>query len=204
MYSNSVLRLFNNPKNPGRISKPDGIANTYNENETAHVEFSLRIENGIITLAQFRAQANPIIVAVCSTITQMLKGQALSNIVLDSTDILKGLEIEENIDIDFCLDCVKLAVLDYKEKQEKLNKNNPKEEFQEENSEVVDEIPVIDEEKTEEPIAQTSEEKSQIIEDEVKEKLININNTVNSFSLDDFDDDFGDDFFLDSIFDDED
>ena len=36
MYNNAVLNLFNNPKNAGRISKPDGIAEMYNE-ETQHV-----------------------------------------------------------------------------------------------------------------------------------------------------------------------
>ena len=34
MYSNSVLNLFNNPKNAGRISKPDGIADLFNEDKT--------------------------------------------------------------------------------------------------------------------------------------------------------------------------
>ena len=49
MYSNEVLKIFANPSNPGRISKPDGIADLYNQDGTSHVEFSLRIESGIIT-----------------------------------------------------------------------------------------------------------------------------------------------------------
>ena len=49
MYSNVVLNVFSNPKNIGRISKPDGIADCYNETSTAHVEFSLRIESEIST-----------------------------------------------------------------------------------------------------------------------------------------------------------
>ena len=87
MYSNAVLNLFNNPKNAGRISKPDGIADLFNEDGTSHVEFSLRIESGIITESKFRAQANPYIVAVCSTITQMIKGKANSMLFLDSFEI---------------------------------------------------------------------------------------------------------------------
>ena len=122
MYSNVVLNIFNNPKNAGRIKKPDGIGDCYNADGTAHVEFSLRIESGIIQLAQFRAQANPYIIAICSTITQMLKGKMVSMIFLDPYSIKKELGDESDINIDFCIECVKLAVEDYKEKLEKGNK----------------------------------------------------------------------------------
>lgn len=123
MFSNVVLNVFNNPKNAGRISKPDGIADCYNFDNTAHVEFSLRIESGIIQHAQFRAQANPYIIAICSTITQMLKGKMISMVFLDPYSIKKELGDESNIDIDFCIDCVKMAIDDYKEKLAKESKN---------------------------------------------------------------------------------
>ena len=122
MYSNVVLNVFNNPKNTGRISKPDGIADCYNEDNTAHVEFSLRIESGIITDCKFRAQANPYIVAICSTITTMLKGKMSAMIFLDPYSIKKELGDETPIDIGFCINCVKMAVDDYKEKLAKNNK----------------------------------------------------------------------------------
>ena len=92
-YSKTVLNIFNNPKNIGRISKPDGIADCYNEDNTAHVEFSFRIESGVITNCQFRAQANPYVVAICSTITQMLKGKMASMLFLDPYSIKKELAL---------------------------------------------------------------------------------------------------------------
>ena len=122
MYSNTVLRVFNNPKNTGRISKPDGIADIYNSDETAHVEFSLRIESGIITDCKFRAQANPYIVAICSTITEMVKGNMIAMLFLDPYSVKKELGDETPINIDFCIECVKDAVDNYKEKLEKSNK----------------------------------------------------------------------------------
>lgn len=122
MYSNNVLNIFNNPKNAGRISKPDGIADCYNEDNTAHVEFSLRIESGIITDCKFRAQANPYIIAICSTITNMLKGKMSVMVFLDPYSIKKELGDESPIDIGFCIDCVKMAIDDYKEKLAKNNK----------------------------------------------------------------------------------
>lgn len=126
MYSKIVLNVFNNPKNTGRISKPDGIADLYNESGTAHVEFSLRIEGGVITNCQFRAQANPYIVAICSTITNMVKGKMISMFFLDPYSIKKELGDESDYDINFCIDCVKLAIEDYKEKLEKGNKKSGK------------------------------------------------------------------------------
>ena len=156
MFSNVVLNVFNNPKNTGRISKPDGIADLYNEDNTAHVEFSFRVENGIISNCQFRAQANPYIVAICSTMTNMLKGQMISAVFLDPYSIKKELGDESDYNIDFCIDCVKLAVEDYKERLEKEQKIKSKQgndediitaEQTEENTEIKneDKIPPIDE-----------------------------------------------------------
>ena len=122
MYSNVVLRVFDNPKNIGRISKPDGIADLYNADQTAHVEFSLRIESGIITECRFRAQANPYIIAVCSTITEMVKGKMVAMLFLDPYTIKTELGDESPVDIDFCIECVKDAIDNYKEKLEKSNK----------------------------------------------------------------------------------
>jgi len=145
MISNAVLNLFNNPKNAGRISKPDGIADCYNEENTAHVEFSLRIESGVITDCKFRAQANPYIVAICSTMTNMVKGKMVSMLFLDPYSIKKELGDESGYDIEFCIDCLKLAVDDYKEKLEKENKGKSKEEKTEEIEEQVSEEPEIKE-----------------------------------------------------------
>ena len=122
MYSKIVLNLFNDPKNAGRISKPDGIADLYNQDETAHVEFSLRVESGIITDCKFRAQANPYIVAICSIMTQMVRGKMVAMLFLDPYSIKKELGDEQPIDIDFCIECIKDAVDNYKEKLEKSNK----------------------------------------------------------------------------------
>ena len=119
MYSNIVLNLFNNPKNAGRISKPDGIADIYNEDGSSHVEFSLRVDTGIIVDCKFRAQANPYIIAVCSKISEMCKGKMISMFFLDPYSVKKELGDEQDINIDFCIECVRLAIADYKEKLEK-------------------------------------------------------------------------------------
>lgn len=127
MYSNVVLNFFNNPKNAGRISKPDGIADIYNADKTAHIEFSLRIDAGMIIECKFRAQANPYIIAICSTMTEMVQNKMIEMLFLDPYNIMTTLGDEQPIDINFCIDCMKLAVQDYKEKLEKSRKNKESE-----------------------------------------------------------------------------
>lgn len=118
MYNYKILSLFSNPKNAGRISKPDGIADTYNDDGTAHVEFSLRVQSGIIMDCKFRAQANPYIVAVCSAMTEMVKGRMVNMLFLNSTSIKEELEDNSSVDIEFCIACINAAILDYKDKLE--------------------------------------------------------------------------------------
>ena len=127
MFSNIVLNIFENPKNAGRISKPDGIADVYNEDLTANVEFSLRIISGIIIDCKFRAQANPYIIAICSTITEMIKGKMVDMVFLDPYGVKNQLGDDQPIDIMFCIDCVKMAIDDYRAKLEKANRDKVKE-----------------------------------------------------------------------------
>lgn len=123
MYSKAVLNVLSCPKNAGRISKPDGIADLYNEDQTAHVEFSLRIENGIITKCNFRAQANPYITAICATMTEMVTNKMAVMVFLDPYTIKKTLGDEQDVNINFCIDCFKMAIDNYKENLEKTSKN---------------------------------------------------------------------------------
>lgn len=138
MYSNVVLNIFNNPKNAGRMKKPEGVANCYNEDKTSHVEFFLRIESGIITDCKFRAQANPYIIAICSTMANIVKGKMCSMIFLDPYSIKAELGDETPIDIMFCIDCMKLAIQDYKEKLEKTTKQSKKEANDEDSIDEID------------------------------------------------------------------
>ena len=190
MYSNIVLNILNNPKNAGRISKPDGIADLYNDNKTAHVEFSLRIESGIITDCKFRAQANPYIIAICSTMTNMVKGKMCSMVFLDPYSIKTELGDEPDIDIMFCIDCFKLALQDYKEKLEKTVKQDKKPSTEEiDANEDVDLKDEMFQEVENEEIAQELQQEENEPQTDLKQE-------------DDDDDFFGDDFF-DDFFDEE-
>lgn len=122
MYSKKVLNLFSNPVNAGRIMKPDGIASLSNLEGTANVEFSLRIEDDVITNCNFRAQANPYIIAICSTITQMVIGKNIDDVMLEQTSVKNTLGEDSDIDITFCVECLDMAIEDYVEAREKAGK----------------------------------------------------------------------------------
>ena len=145
MYSKVVLDVFNNPKNVGRISKPDGIASNFNADNTANVEFSMRVNAGIIQDCKFRAQANPYIVAICSTITEMVKGKMVSLLFLDPYAVTKNLGADENIDFNFCIDCVKMMIEDYSEKLEKSQKSNKKQKTEDKVTVSEDDVVATDE-----------------------------------------------------------
>ncbi len=122
MYSKTILNLFANPVNAGRIMKPDGIASLSNFEETANVEFSLRVENDIIQDCNFRAQANPYITAICSTITQMVIGKNIDDVMLDQLSVKNQLGDNSETDISFCIECLYLAIEDYIQTREKEGK----------------------------------------------------------------------------------
>ena len=122
MFSKVVLNLFTNPINAGRIMKPDGIASLSNMEGTANVEFSLRIIDDVIKDCNFRAQANPYIIAICSTITQMVIGKNIDDVMLEPTSVKKQLGDVQDVEIGFCIECMDLAIEDYVETREKEGK----------------------------------------------------------------------------------
>ncbi len=122
MYNLKVLNLFNNPENAGRISKADGIADVFNADQTAHVEFSIKVEDGKIAACKFRAQANPYIIAVCSKITNAALNKPIDAAYIDKAEIVASLGEKLDIDIDFCIQCLNLAIENYVEKQAKSKK----------------------------------------------------------------------------------
>ncbi len=203
MYSKMILNAFLNPKNTGRIMKPDGIASNFDSDNTQNVEFSIRVVDDVILDCQFRAQANPYVVAVCSMMTNMIKGQKVDELKLDVNEIYD--KLGSDCDISFCLDCVNLMIEDYIDKQKKENKvaktNNddiPLEikpeiitgEIVNENNETNE---VVEEDKTDLDVDNTKEENENLDE---KQK---VNNEVtDDLTDDDFGIDFSD-FFDDDV-----
>ncbi|MBR1988184.1 MAG: iron-sulfur cluster assembly scaffold protein [Clostridia bacterium] len=203
MYNKIILNKFIEHKNSGRISKPDGIADIYNADETAHVEFSLRIENENIANCQFRAQANPYIIAVCSTIADLVAGSDINEVMVTPQQIKDELQDNSDIDIDFCFDCLRLAIDDYFESNHKEKKIRKPKKTEESSAEpkLVDILNLlnnsIDESQEKTDIFESQEEDIVESKEEIKkeEMISNLGLNDDDFIFDDDDMlDFGVDF----------
>lgn len=197
MYNKIILNKFIEHKNSGRISKPDGIADIYNADETAHVEFSLRVENDILTNCQFRAQANPYIIAVCSTMADMVAGSDINDVMITPDQVRAELQDETDTDIDFCFDCLHLAIEDYFGSNKKEKKEQKQMKIEEAPSEpkLQDILNLLNKpnDETQEQFDSVEEIKEEVVE--VKESKLD--DVLSNFGLADDDFIFDDDDMLD-------
>lgn len=78
MYSPQVLDHFEHPRNAGEL--PEATASAHVENPVCGdvLELALKIENGVITAAQFRAKGCVASVACASRLTVMLVGRSVA------------------------------------------------------------------------------------------------------------------------------
>ncbi len=121
MFSKEVLNLFSNPIHAGKIIKPEGKEDCYNSNKTEHVEFALRIENGIIKECKFRAQAEPQIIACCEKVATLVENKPANMILIDANSVANQLNVDVD-SVNFCINCVTGALNDYKTKLAKAQK----------------------------------------------------------------------------------
>ena len=108
----------------------------------------------------------------------MVKGKMVSMVFLDPYSIKKELGDESDYDIMFCIDCLKLAIQDYKEK---LGKELKQSEMQKLESET--------------PLTEEQNE----INNETKDVELQMGSTIDPLE----DDDFGGADFIEGLFDDE-
>jgi nitrogen fixation protein NifU and related proteins len=78
MYSPQVLNHFEHPRNTGEL--PDATARGQVENPVCGdvLELALKVENGIIIAARFRARGCVASVACSSRLTEILVGRSLT------------------------------------------------------------------------------------------------------------------------------
>jgi|SRR4029077_6074228 nitrogen fixation NifU-like protein len=78
MYSPQVLDHFEHPRNAGEL--PDASARVQVENPVCGdvLEFSVKVDGGIITAARFRARGCVASVACASRLTEMVLGASIA------------------------------------------------------------------------------------------------------------------------------
>lgn len=74
MVAESVMEHFENPRNVGEVEDPDGTARGSNPVCGDEVSLSLRLDDGVVGEARFRARACHATVAVMSLLTERIRG----------------------------------------------------------------------------------------------------------------------------------
>ena len=77
-YSALLLDHFENPRNVGSFDDADGVGRAGNPSCGDRLELSLRIHDGVVKEARFRASGCTAAIASGSVVTQMLAGRTLS------------------------------------------------------------------------------------------------------------------------------
>jgi len=78
LYSDCLLDHFENPRNAGRVDAPDAVGTTGNAACGDRVELSLKVRDGRIEQARFRASGCTAAIAAASMTTVLLQGKTLA------------------------------------------------------------------------------------------------------------------------------
>lgn len=128
LYSPEVKEHFYKPRNVGSFDKNDPSVGTAVVGKAACgdvIKFQVKVEDGVIKDACFRTFGCGSAIASSSYVTELIKGKTL-----DEATAIKNTDISEVLNLPpvkvhcslLAEDAVKLALQNYKEKQEKLSK----------------------------------------------------------------------------------
>lgn len=95
MYAENVLDHYRNPKNYGKLSKPDVRESDLNPLCGDHYEFQIRLSRGAIKDVKFNGDGCAISMASASMLSEFVKGKKLSSLSkLSEKDVVRLLKIE--------------------------------------------------------------------------------------------------------------
>lgn len=123
MFSEKVLEIFKNPTNVGIILGASAVGQYINPQTADNFKLYIKVEDGKIVSASFKAFSGVVGVALMVTLTEMLK-----NIPVDDLTKITANDIYEKIgQLDECYkylldDCVATLIATYKDYQKKLEK----------------------------------------------------------------------------------
>jgi nitrogen fixation NifU-like protein len=117
VYSEKVIELFLQPKNIGKMEKPEGFGRIKGSCGDT-MEIFLRVNNGIIQSATFRTDGCGTTIASGSMVTEMVKGKTIeeagSITDKDILDALGGLPDDSKHCALLAADTIRAAINDYR------------------------------------------------------------------------------------------
>jgi nitrogen fixation NifU-like protein len=129
-YPKFLMEHFQDPKNVGEISDPDGVGTVGNASCGDIMQMFIKVNGNRISQATFKTFGCGAAIATCSILTERIKGstidEALKISERISKEILSKLPKEKIPCFTLATDALKLAIEEYRCKQVELHQ---KEEF---------------------------------------------------------------------------
>ena len=113
-YSATVMDHFLNPRNVGDLPDAHGVGMASNPQDGDMVRFAIRLTDGIIEAARFKAQGCVAAIAGSSALTELVQGKGLGEALAITKDdlatMLGGLSERKQACSLTCLEALRLAV----------------------------------------------------------------------------------------------
>jgi nitrogen fixation NifU-like protein len=117
MYSEKVMKHFQNPHNVGEIEKPDGVGKVGNPTCGDVMQITIKVEKGIIKDIKFKTMGCAAAIATSSIITDLAKGKTIEEAKKitrnDIADELGGLPPIKMHCSNLAADALREAIKDY-------------------------------------------------------------------------------------------
>lgn len=123
MYNSTVLDHFENPRNTGEMSQPDGVGSVGNPECGDVTKIMIRVEHGRIADVRFKTFGCAAAIASSSMATEMIKGLTLDEAYELTRDrvaeSLGGLPEKKMHCSNIASDAIRAAIENYRQKSEK-------------------------------------------------------------------------------------
>ena len=120
-YPKFLVEHFQNPKNVGEISSPDGVGTVGNASCGDIMQMFIKVNGGKITEAKFKTFGCGAAIATSSILTERIKGTSLEEALKiseeTSKEVLSQLPKEKIPCFTLATDALKLAIEEYRCKQ---------------------------------------------------------------------------------------
>lgn len=90
MYSQQVADHIANPRNVGELDDPSGVGDVVNEVCQDRIRLTIKIEDGVLSQARFKASGCPPTLAAASVLTELISGRSLPSVRDLSRDDIIG------------------------------------------------------------------------------------------------------------------
>lgn len=134
MYSEKIMNTFLNPSNVGIIQGADGVGQFVDNTTADTFKLYIKVEDGKITNASFKAYTGVVGIAIMSTLTTMLKDVQVEDATKIDINAIKlqvgEVDKEHSYLLGDAIETLKATYTDYQKKlakeQERLKKEQNK------------------------------------------------------------------------------